>query len=327
MMGRLGMQEGEDIQHPLLTRAIENAQRKVEAMNFDIRKQLLEFDNVMNKQREMVYSLRNELLDGKNVGPTIQSMMSEALGEKLEQWIPPKVLPETWDTASFHGWLVHTFGQDGGRDAAEWAKLSRPEVEDASKEVAGNAYAARAQELGEDIFQQLQRMILLQMIDVAWKEHLYDLDQLKKGINLRAYAQKDPLIEFQREAFNLFTQMMNRIREQTVEYIFKVQIQQGPAEDSQASESSPKGPSPLTPKSVFRGARAEKPEFEGPAATANADPLPIPSAKPAQRDLFPVSADEEDGTPRMKVSAPAKIGRNDPCFCGSGKKFKKCHGA
>src|ERR1019366_3071292 len=148
-----------------------------------------------------------------------------------------------------------------------------------------------------------------------WKEHLYDLDQLKKGISLRAYAQKDPLIEVQHEAFSLFSQMMNRIREQTVEYLFKVHLA-APAEGADA-------PMPFAPRSVFARAKAEKPEYEGPSTQA-------PGALPEPSPLFAPSREpgQEGVTARPQpVTSPAKIGRNDPCFCGSGKKYKKCHGA
>jgi preprotein translocase subunit SecA len=319
LMAKLGMQEGEDIQHPFLTRAIENAQKKVEAMNFDIRKQLLEYDNVMNKQREMVYSLRNQILDGEDVSQNIASMIQESLEEKLGQWAPPKAIPENWDMNAFHAWLAHTFSQDGGMAPAEWVKLARPEVQEKAQEIIQSALSAREAELGTPLFRHLQRMVMLQTIDVAWKEHLYDLDQLKKGITLRAYAQKDPLIEFQSEAFNLFTQMMNRIREQTLEYLFRMHL--ATPEAGEGADAA--APLPM-PRSVFARAQAVKPEFEGPSTS----PLETPSfdkGKPA--GIFSGGNGESDLPSRPQpVAAPAKIGRNDPCFCGSGKKFKKCHG-
>ncbi len=328
MMAKLGMEEGEDIQHPFLTRAIENAQKKVEAMNFDIRKQLLEYDNVMNKQREMVYTLRNQILDGQDVTKTLEGMIVETLKEKMDLWIPPKAIPDAWDITAFHAWLLHIFNSDGGLHSAAWAKLSRAEIEEKSQEIASGALKAREDELGESLFQQLKRMILLQMIDVAWKEHLYDLDQLKKGISLRAYAQKDPLIEFQHEAFNLFTEMMNRIREQTLEYLFKVHLGPPPGDSASAGEPSPNSHSPLHPRSVFARARAEKPEFAGPGATATGEALPLPSEEPAPPDLFRSSnsPQRDIGSRPPLPAAPQKVGRNDPCYCGSGKKFKKCHG-
>jgi preprotein translocase subunit SecA len=324
LMGKLGMQEGEDIQHPFLTRAIENAQRKVEAMNFDIRKQLLEYDNVMNKQREMVYSLRNQILSGEDVSKNMESMVQETLEEKLDTWAPPKEIPDHWDMNAFHAWMTHIFNQDGGMSPAEWVKLSRPEIQEKAQEIVQLALNAREAELGPELFKHLQRMVLLQTIDVAWKEHLYDLDQLKKGITLRAYAQKDPLIEFQHEAFNLFSQMMNRIREQTLEYFFRMHLATG----TEAPEGAAPPPMPM-PRSVFANARAVKPEFAGPTASENPGLAPMPESQrgPFLQPSASERAGDGNGDARPQpVSVPEKIGRNDPCFCGSGKKFKKCHG-
>jgi len=334
LMGKLGMKEGEDIQHPLLSRSIEGAQRKVEAMNFDIRKQLLEYDSVMNKQREMVYSLRNQLLDGQDVSQTINYMLSESVNEHLGQFIPPKALPDLWDTGKLHEWLKHLLEDDGGLDAAGWAKLSRPEIVEKVTELSQQALKRRAETIGAQMFAHLERMILLQMIDVAWKEHLYDLDQLKKGISLRAYAQQDPLIEFQKEAFELFSAMMTRIREQTIEYIFKVQIATPPPLEGPTEAPAPAPtPSPFTPRSVFGGARAEKPEFETPTGGGHVDdqPLMLRNTAPAPNVIAPARKSGPGfGSPKAPASlapaVPSKIGRNDPCFCGSGKKYKKCHG-
>src|SRR5439155_16861973 len=183
-------------------------------------------------------------LDGQDVSKTIDGMIEESVEEKLALWVPPKAIPENWDTNALHAWLIHMFGQDGDLKADQWGKLSRQEVEAKVRDIVQAGVRAREQEIGPELFPQLKCVILLQMIDVAWKEHLYDLDQLKKGISLRAYAQKDPLIEFQHEAFNLFTQMMNRIREQTIEYLFKVHM-------AAPSETGAEAPMPFASRSVF----------------------------------------------------------------------------
>jgi len=324
MMAKLGMQEGEDIQHPWLNKAIENAQRKVEAMNFDIRKQLLDYDKVMNSQREMIYALRNQLLDGEEVTATIDQMVEESLEDKLEMWLPAKAIPETWEVSNFHEWLVHTFEDDGSIEPNGWTKLSRPEAEEKTKEIIESAFSKRRTHLGDSLFKHLERMLLLQTMDIAWKEHLYDLDQLKKGISLRAYAQKDPLIEFQKEAFNLFNQMMTRIREQTIEYLFKVHVPESGEQSREESDSS-EALLPFAPKSVFAKARAEKPEFNPSAGSNQGSSIEatLPRSEPLARGNDPF-APSQTSTPLPSV---AKIGRNDPCFCGSGKKYKKCHGA
>ncbi len=325
VMGRLGMQEGEDIQHPLLTRAIENAQRKVEAMNFDIRKQLLEYDNVMNKQREMVYRMRNEILDGQDVSATLKSMIEESLEEKLGLWILAKEIPENWDTVAFHNWLSHTFNAEGSIEASAWAHMSRDEVHEKAGEIIELATQKRREEIGEEIFLQLQRMVLLQTMDVAWKDHLYDLDQLKKSISLRAYAQKDPLIEFQHEGFTMFQQMMTRIREQTIEYLFKLHLAAPvTAPAGSAEEAQPSIALPFANRSVFARAKAEKPEFIAPSISPEQVLGPMPNTPPSSKAPWDSSGDAESTKP--SVNAPDKIGRNDPCPCGSGKKYKKCHG-
>jgi len=290
MMQTLGMQEGEDIQHPWINKAIENAQRKVEGMNFDIRKQLIEYDNVMNKQREAVYRLRNEILDGEDVTQTITDMLQESIDQKVTLWAPEKVYPEQWDIASLDAWLARTFNT---HLEIEQDTLVQGKVDD--------AYSRRAQELTIPMLHHLQRMILLQMIDTAWKEHLYDLDQVKKGIGLRAYGQKDPKIEYQRESFALFEQMMAHIRETTVEYIFKFRLAQ----------------EPFRRRPVVQTAESREPVLAG---------------TPDARTQRPVASNNEvlpaglGGQKQKTVTIPDKIGRNDPCPCGSGKKYKKCCG-
>jgi preprotein translocase subunit SecA len=285
LMQRLGMQEGEEIQHPWISKAIENAQRKVEAMNFDIRKQLIEYDNVMNKQREAVYRLRNEILEGEDVSRTIKDMLSESIEEKINLWAPVKSYPEQWDMASLDAWLNRTFSVKTELSQEDIKYMKSYDLRDKINEKVDASYAQREEKLTPPLMCHVQRMILLQMIDTAWKEHLYDLDQIKKGIGLRAYGQKDPLIEYQRESFRMFEQMMHRIREATVEYIFRVQV----------------APEPVRRAPVNIKRNAEKPD---------APSIGLPS-----------------GSKQGSVAtAPAKIGRNDPCPCGSGKKYKKCCG-
>ena len=274
IMNRFGMKEGENIEHPWISKAIENAQKKVEAMNFDIRKQLLDFDNVMNKQREAIYSLRNEILEGEDVSQQIKDMFEESTEEKLEYWASKKH-PEEWDWPSLKMWLKRVFNIELDLKDEEILSLNKSSFKKLLSEKIQQTYLAREQELGNQNIRELERIILLQMIDIAWKEHLYELDQLKKGIGLRAYGQKDPKIEYQKEAFTLFSQMMNRIRENTIEYVFKVR---------------------LKPQTVTR--------------------------------TYPDIKVKETQQPKIKKlteqKEQLKIGRNDPCPCGSGKKYKKC---
>ena len=289
LMLKMGMTEGEEIQHPWISRAIENAQKRVEAMNFDIRKQLLEYDNVMNKQRQFVYSLRDAILDGEDVSERISQMLLETAEEKVALFARDKY-PENWLWTDLENWLSRLTRQN--------LQLSREERKDISQEKLSKviynhlvaAYQRREEQLGKEIFHRLERFILLQMIDHAWKDHLYELDQLRKGIGLRAYGQKDPLQEYQQESFRLFEQMMDRIRESTIDYIFHVEIPQ------------------MARAPVI--AVAEKPSLDS-------NPVPATKAPPAK--------------PKSPDSSPApvsvrKVGRNDPCPCGSGKKYKKCCG-
>jgi len=291
MMQRLGLKEGEDIQHPWISKAVEGAQKKVEGMNFDIRKQLIDYDNVMNKQREAVYRLRNEILEGEDVTDTIKDMIRESIDEKIQKWAVAKY-PEEWDWTSITAWLLRTFGVKYDMPPEEQISYATSEAlqEDIAEKVF-EAYEKRKEQLTPELLSHIQRMVLLQMIDSSWKDHLYELDQLRRGIGFRAYAQKDPKIEYQKESFALFESMMMRIRESTVEYIFKVQVDVRP----QGIMKPPQDATQYPPKPKA-----------GAALLGGKDNGQEKKIKP--RDLN-------------------KIGRNDPCPCGSGKKYKKCCGA
>src|SRR3989338_3918238 len=300
--------EGEAIDSKLLSRQIETAQRRVEAMNFDIRKQLLEFDNVMNKQREAIYDLRNDILDGTEFSQQIEDMIEESILEKLDLWCSEKIYPEEWDLESLFLWLERSFSIHKSREELS-KEASRESLKNLIEKEILQAYKTREEQLGNDLLREMERMILLQMMDTAWKEHLYDLDHLKKGINLRAYGQKDPKIEYQKESFYLFEQMMSRIRESSLEYIFKLNVV------------------PLVQRGTVNKTQTKKDEFSI-SSVKNAEPI-----SDKQVDL--VSAPSSPQSPLQKSSflqkpssfeVPKKIGRNDPCFCGSGKKYKKCCG-
>jgi preprotein translocase subunit SecA len=294
LMERFGMTEDEPIESPLVTRQIEGAQRRVETHNFDIRKQLLDYDNVMNKQREVVYGLRNFILDGEAVSEQIRTMVDEDLQAKLEQFAPAEEIQERWDIHSLATHFKRVFGREFPLREAELARVDRNALLDALRKEALSAYDRRAQEefAGFD-FREVEKMVLLQMIDQAWKNHLYDLDHMKKYIGLRAYGQKDPKIEYQKETKVLFDALLDRIRQQTVEYIFRIQApRRPPPQPSVAVHPDAQGGG--GPEQASQRSRLLKPGGDG------------PSAKPP--------------------SAITKIGRNDPCPCGSGKKFKKCCG-
>jgi len=282
IMLKLGMKEGESIQHPWITKSIERAQKRVESMNYEIRKQVLEYDDVMNKQREAVYSLRDIILEGVDLQERIKQMIEESIDEKIEIYCGSKY-PEEWNLVGLNLWCSRIFETELNFTEDEVKTLNKTKLKEILLNIAEEKYEQRKQELTEEVFFELQRLVLLHMLDTAWREHLYELDHLRRSVGLRAYGQKDPLIEYKKESYNLFLKMQARIREQTVEYIFKLR----PLVYSQKQILQPQNTeqqnvvTKSTPSSVIVG---QKPQKIG------------------------------------------KIGRNDPCPCGSGKKYKKCCG-
>ena len=309
IMGKLGMKEGEDIQHPWINSAVANAQKKVEAMNFDIRKQVLDYDNVMNKQREAIYRLRNSILDGTDGSERTRQMIEESVEDKLQQLAPKDGQAATWDFPSIVAWLKSAYGADvelGDTDILDWDALYAR-----SKDAAMSAYELRIASVGPDVFRDLQRSVFLSVLDNVWVEHLTYLEQLRKGIFLRAYAQKDPLIEFQKEGFRLFEAMMIRTRDTFLEYIFHISVE--------AAGQNHGSPMPMIAQKADVAAMGTESESSGQVTTLTAPPrpsgvVPMPGAAklPVKSAAAPIVID--------------KIGRNDPCPCGSGKKYKKCHG-
>ena len=287
LMLKLGMEEGVPIEHGMVTRAIANAQKKVEAHNFEIRKQLLEYDDVMNKQREVIYQHRHAVLAGEHIQQDIHDMMRDIVNAFVETYCPADQYQEEWDfnglgealqgqfaldVTQGHGSVADHF-KDVGRDAL---------IEDIQNQVR-RAYDHKEQELGSELMRYLEKMLLLQVIDHHWKDHLLGMDHLRDGIGLRGYGQKDPLIEYKREGFDMFSSMMDRIKSDVLERMFRVQA-----------------------------VRGEQP------------PPPAPEPTPPPRMVL--NRSDEPATQTVQSQAD-KTGRNDPCPCGSGKKFKKCHGA
>ena len=297
LMQRLGMEEGVPIEHRMVTRAIENAQKKVEAHNFEIRKQLLEYDDVMNKQREVIYERRKEILQGESVTETIQEMTDERLDSLLELYCGEERHIDEWDlkglAEALHQQFALTVKEDWlqsiqGRDAIRTELLDQIQA----------LYRHREADLGETAMRQIERVVMLRIIDTLWKDHLLSMDYLKEGIGLRGYGQRDPLVEYKREGFDLFADMMGRVQHEVIGTLMRVQpMRTAPAEaHAVASPQSapPAAPSPArAPRLVYhRGDAGQQPS----------------SAAPVHRD-------------------GEKVGRNDPCPCVSGKKYKKCCGS
>ncbi len=293
LMLKLGMEEGVPIEHGMVTRAIANAQKKVEAHNFEIRKQLLEYDDVMNKQREVIYRHRRAVLSGENLKENLRDMMAGLVDSAMNVYCPPDQYPEEWDLKGLVEMMQGQFGIDitqGKHDKGESLReIGRDALlEDLHAQVR-EAYSRKEQELGPELMRFLEKTFMLQVIDHHWKDHLLAMDHLRDGIGLRGYGQKDPLIEYKREGFDLFAGMMERIKSDTINRLLHVQAVRQDAE-----------PPPPAPPPVISRPQAK--------LTLNRGEEPAAAPAPVHR-------------------ADAKVGRNDPCPCGSGKKYKKCHGA
>ncbi len=283
LMLKLGMEEGVPIEHRMVTKSIENAQKKVEAHNFEIRKQLLEYDDVMNKQREIIYQHRAEMLRGEDLSEDVQTMMADVIDSLLTTYCPEDQYAESWD---FAGLCESVQGQFGSHliQPGELEDMGRDAIEEELQTRTRDTYQQKETELGAELLRYLEKMILLQVVDHHWKDHLLGMDQLRDGIGLRGYGQKDPLAEYKREGFDMFAAMMNRVKSDGLERLFKVQAVKSELQDSPRL-------SPQTPQfSLNRGESA------------------APASRTVQR-------------------THDKVGRNDPCPCGSGKKYKKCHGS
>lgn len=300
MMRALGMDKGEAIEHRMVTNAIEKAQRKVEGRNFDIRKQLLEFDDVANDQREVVYQQRNELLESDNISEVITDIRRDVVDEAVSGFIPPQSLEEQWNTPGLEKYLEAEFGIRPA--VSKWLeeddRLHEEGIRERIQAGFAEVYERKSAAIGTDNMQQIEKQLMLQVLDVLWKEHLANMDHLRQGINLRVYAQKNPKQEYKRESFELFQQMLNRIKFETVQFLMRVQItRQDEAEEIERRR---------------REAQAQQQmQFQHEDISAMKDGQQAASRQPQQQPF---------------VRQGAKIGRNDPCPCGSGKKYKQCHG-
>ena len=300
MMKRLGMKEGEAIEHPWVTRAIENAQRKVEARNFDIRKQLLEFDDVANDQRKVVYEQRNELLDEGDILETIERIREDVFNDVISEYIPPGSLDELWNISGLEDRLRADFNLD--LPIQKWLdeddKLFEETLRDRILESAAQAYKDKETRVGEKVLRQFEKAIMLQSLDQHWKEHLAAMDHLRQGIHLRGYAQKNPKQEYKRESYTLFMEMLEALKVDVISVLSKVQVRA--EEDVEAVEAQ------------RRKADAGPRNYQHESASAS-----------GTDNTSPASADAATG---QVTRVGSKVGRNDPCPCGSGKKYKHCHG-
>src|SRR3989442_3655436 len=326
LMYRLGMTEGVPIESKLISTRIENAQKAVEAQNFEARKHLLEYDDVMNKQRETIYSIRRSALEGKEQKDYALGIAEEIAREQVNTFCPQNEHPQQWNVSQFLAEAHAQFGIDAKAAGADPAKLNADELTDAIVAAVNKRYEEKEAQIGPDVMRWLERRIILDVVDTQWKDHLLSLDHLKEGIGLRGYGQKDPLVEFKKEAFTLFEDMMARIDNETIRYLFHIQAQ-GEGRPPEGT-GKPLPPRPMTPRP-----RADAVAAGAAAARAN-EPEQLPSfareierrQQRQQRDLQYQTGPAQAEAPKP-VRAGAKVGRNEPCPCGSGKKYKKCHGA
>jgi preprotein translocase subunit SecA len=330
MMFRLGMTEGVPIESGLISSRIENAQKSVEAQNFDARKHLLEYDDVMNKQRETIYAIRRSALEGKDQREYILGIAEDVARELVETYCPREQHPGQWNTTQFLAEVNSQFGIDAKAAAADPATLNHEQLADALVEAVMTRYAEKEKQFSPDLIRWLERRIILDVVDTQWKDHLLTLDHLKEGIGLRGYGQKDPLVEFKKEAFTLFEDMMARIDNEAVRYLFHVQIQQT---ENPGAQQPPQPPPPqaMQARGPMQSAHAAVASAAARVEETSAQRLPDfarsleRKQERQQRDLQYQAGAGQAEAPKP-VRAGAKVGRNDPCPCGSGKKYKKCHG-
>jgi len=327
MMFRLGMTEGVPIESKLISNRIENAQKSVEAQNFDARKHLLEYDDVMNKQRETIYAIRRSALEGKDQRDYVLGIAEDVARELVDTYCPREQHPGQWNTAQLLAEVNSQFGIDAKAMGADPAALNHDELAEALAEAVKTRYAEKEKQFSPDLLRWLERRIILDVVDTQWKDHLLSLDHLKEGIGLRGYGQKDPLVEFKKEAFILFEDMMARIDNETIRYLYHVQIQQGEAPPPASREPQPEPPRHRPPSAVAAAASAAARAEEAPAQKLPDFARALEKRQERQqKDLqFQTGAGQAEAP--KPVRAGAKVGRNDPCPCGSGKKYKKCHGA
>ncbi len=278
IMDRLGWEEDQVIDHPQISRGIENAQKRVESRHFEMRKQVLEYDDVMNQQREVIYAQRRGVLLNENISQQIEGLFDPVFRRLVSLYTDEKTIPEEWDLDSLQQQFTEIVGRPLPRTNQELGDLLPEQVVEELVRFAQEAYAKRAAEYGAELQRQIEKVVLLQITDQKWMDHLSAMDDLREGIGLRALAQRDPLLEYRFEAYQMFHEMVSSIQEDTISMLFKVRL----AEEKNLTQ----------PKDRLAGAQTNQGE----------------------------------GSQQKPRKVEEKVGRNDPCPCGSGKKYKKCHG-
>jgi len=301
IMDKLGAKEGEMIMHPMVTRAIEKAQKRVEMQNYSIRKHLLEYDDVMNKQREVIYERRRKALFLENVREELEEVMEEFLDAQFEKFIGDKRHPEDWDIEGLNEVLMRTLLVDVKALDEQLLGMTEEDLREYIKEQAWKVYAYKEQKLGEKFIRDFEKYVMLRVVDEQWKDHLHQMDILKEGIGLRAYGQKDPLIEYKQEAYHMFVDLIDNINQKTLEMLWRTEVVEAPREHKYAP-----------PRIMLVHSEATN----------------LPFQERGEKEMTDI---QKAGQQRSQKQKPVKrdvpkVGRNDPCPCGSGLKYKKCHG-
>jgi len=308
IMDRLKMPDGEAIEAGIVTRSIESAQRKVEARNFDIRKQLLEYDDVANDQRKVIYQQRNDIMDAQDLSAQIAALREGCFTDLVHQYVPPESVEEQWDVAGLEKVLADDWGIQLPlqKHVQESSAITDEDILEMVIKAAHEAFERKVAEIGQQNFTQFERIVLLQSIDTHWREHLSALDYLRQGIHLRGYAQKQPKQEYKREAFELFGQLLDSVKNEVTKVLMTVKVQSGDQLDRAAEDMEE------------RAERISNVTYTAPNETGEAE-----SRLDETTAVRPVAA--AAATAAGAATLP-RVGRNDPCPCGSGKKYKQCHG-
>jgi preprotein translocase subunit SecA len=309
MLQKLGLEQGEAIVHPWVNKALEKAQQKVEGRNFEIRKNLLKFDDVMNDQRKVIFEQRKELMASEDVSEEITEMRAQVIDDIVTRCIPEKAYAEQWDTDSLHEEVLRIFGQD--LPIADWAReegIADAEIRERLNDAGNKLAAKKGANYGSEVMRSVEKNLLLQMLDQVWKEHLLTLDHLRQGIGLRAYAQRDPLNEYKRESFNLFEEMLDSLRERLTQVLSHIELQMSPSEEDLLINRGPQEMIESRQDPAFQSGDGGQDEETGNLA------IPIRSRQ--------ASSEQNPDDP----STWGRVARNAPCPCASGKKYKHCHG-
>jgi preprotein translocase subunit SecA len=312
MMDKLGMDEDEPIEHSLITRSVEHAQKKVEARNFDIRKHVLEYDDVMNQQREVIYGERRKILKGENLRENIMGMVKHIIKDEMNQYANEKLYPEEWTLDGLIEDAEKIYAPAGRLKKEELVELSRDELKETLEGLAEECYEQRELLFGEENMRELEKVVMLRVVDSKWMEHLDHMDMLRDGINLRAYGQRNPLVEYKIEALDMFEEMEGAIQDQIASLMYHVSIITPEQQAAAAQQEAGEEPSSAQKQKLEQAIKEQRSQLSDHLKNAQASHGDEVSAAEAKKK--PVTNDGK------------KVGRNDPCPCGSGKKYKNCCG-